>query len=36
MTDLQITQLESGLTVATEHVPGALSVAMGRETNRQS
>ena len=29
MTDLRITQLESGLTVATEHVPGALSVATG-------
>jgi len=29
LTDLRITQLESGLTVATEHVPGALSVATG-------
>ncbi|HEX2784224.1 MAG TPA: pitrilysin family protein [Ilumatobacteraceae bacterium] len=29
MTDLRITQLDSGLTVATEHVPGALSVATG-------
>ena len=29
MTDLRITQLETGLTVATEHVPGALSVATG-------
>ncbi len=29
MTDLRITQLESGLTVATQHVPGALSVASG-------
>ena len=29
MTDLRITQLESGLTVATERVPGALSVATG-------
>ena len=29
MTDLRISQLESGLTVATEHVPGALSVATG-------
>ncbi len=29
MTDLQITQLDSGLTVATERVPGALSVAAG-------
>ena len=29
MTDLRITQLESGLTVATEHVPGTLSVATG-------
>jgi predicted Zn-dependent peptidase len=29
LTDLRITQLDSGLTVATEHVPGALSVATG-------
>ena len=29
MTDLRITQLDSGLTVATERVPGALSVATG-------
>jgi predicted Zn-dependent peptidase len=29
VTDLRITQLESGLTVATERVPGALSVATG-------
>ncbi len=29
MTDLRITQLDSGLTVATENVPGALSVATG-------
>jgi predicted Zn-dependent peptidase len=29
LTDLQITQLSSGLTVATERVPGALSVATG-------
>jgi predicted Zn-dependent peptidase len=29
LTDLRITQLETGLTVATEHVPGALSVATG-------
>jgi predicted Zn-dependent peptidase len=29
LTDLQITQLNSGLTVATERVPGALSVATG-------
>jgi predicted Zn-dependent peptidase len=29
MTDLRITQLDSGLTVATEFVPGALSVATG-------
>jgi predicted Zn-dependent peptidase len=29
LTDLRITQLESGLTVATENVPGALSVATG-------
>jgi predicted Zn-dependent peptidase len=29
MTDLRITQLDSGLTVATELVPGALSVATG-------
>lgn len=29
MTDLRITQLDSGLTVATEYVPGALSVATG-------
>jgi predicted Zn-dependent peptidase len=29
LTDLRITQLESGLTVATERVPGALSVATG-------
>jgi predicted Zn-dependent peptidase len=29
MTDLRITQLDSGLTVATERVPGALSVAAG-------
>ena len=29
LTDLRITQLDSGLTVATERVPGALSVATG-------
>ena len=29
MTDLRITQLDSGLTVATERVPGTLSVATG-------
>ncbi len=29
MSDLRITQLDSGLTVATERVPGALSVATG-------
>src|SRR6201747_902482 len=29
MSDLRITQLDSGLTVATERVPGALSVAAG-------
>ena len=29
MTDLRITQLSSGLTVATERVPGTLSVATG-------
>ncbi len=29
MTDLRITRLDSGLTVATEFVPGALSVATG-------
>jgi predicted Zn-dependent peptidase len=29
VTDLRITQLDSGLTVATERVPGALSVATG-------
>ena len=29
LTDLRITQLDSGLTVATEHVPGTLSVATG-------
>ncbi|HTH05350.1 MAG TPA: insulinase family protein, partial [Ilumatobacteraceae bacterium] len=29
MTDLRITRLDSGLTVATERVPGALSVAAG-------
>ncbi len=29
MTDLRITELDSGLTVATERVPGALSVAAG-------
>ena len=29
MTDLEIAQLDSGLTVATERVPGALSVAAG-------
>jgi predicted Zn-dependent peptidase len=29
VTDLQITQLDSGLTVATERVPGTLSVATG-------
>jgi predicted Zn-dependent peptidase len=29
LTDLRITRLDSGLTVATEHVPGALSVATG-------
>src|SRR3954471_4024382 len=29
MSDLRVTQLDSGLTVATERVPGALSVAAG-------
>ncbi|HEY7626985.1 MAG TPA: pitrilysin family protein [Ilumatobacteraceae bacterium] len=29
MSDLRITRLDSGLTVATEHVPSALSVAVG-------